>query len=462
MNRTHLPLAARALLTGAVLSLGAAGCTRIKSPVEDIEVSAVVSTEIPTVAEVTWAPTEGASIYVEWGLDTTYDHVVTPGPESTSVVLVGAPPDTDIHFRLVVDDGVETWVGEDHVVHTGARPEDLPELVVTSDDASVDWGSFILVPLFEVSEGRGWLLLVDRAGEIVWWQQREVFAPSAFIGRDGGVMYRTEGGFVDFEEGGIYRADWMGENVEQLVVDDMGHHDFMELADGTLVAIEYDVRPHDGVNLMGDRLVEYAPDGTAHEVWNSWDTLTPPVVDGDSVPSPIGTEWTHVNGVDYDPVTDRYLLSFYFDRFILAIDRSTGAIAWQLGGADSDWKFVDDPGFGPQHAPTWVDGGVLLFDNHETGVNGEPSTGSRAVRYELDEVAGTAAPVWEHTPAENSVALVLGDVAPTRDGNVLISTGVTSDIQVVSEEGDVLFSMKAPAGLPVGRGVVVGADLLAR
>ena len=88
---------------------------------------------------------------------------------------------------------------------------------------------------------------------------------------------------------------------------------------------------------------------------------------------------------------------------------------WRLGGSDSknnQFTFLNDTkdgyvGFSFQHsAAETADGTLLLFDNGNT----KPTAESRAVEYQLDEVAKTATRVWEYKPSPPMYANNMGNV----------------------------------------------------
>lgn len=425
--------------------------------------TAVVAELVPTVVTVTWTEEVDGDVGVEFGPTEAYGSVAWPHPlRPGSAPLVGSAPMSDVHWRIVVDRDGERIVGEDHVVRTGARPEDLPVLSLAAPTAD-DWEGFLLVSAFDAIHGVSAVLLLDGEGEVVWWQESSLFVPSARLSRDGAVLFRTDSVGDDGRDGGIWSVDWTGERLNVRAHDDAGHHDFVELEDGTLAALDAEVSTWNGEPIVGDRIVEYHPDGTSREVWSAFDALVPAIDEEKATYTREGLDWTHANGLDYDPVTGRYLVSLYGLSSLVAVDAATGETAWTLGRDGSTYAFVDDPGFGPQHAPSFVDGGVLLFDNHNpTGKEDDPVRASRAVRYDLDAETGLAHPVWHWTPQADLTNGILGDALLLDDASVLVSDGIGGALQVVGEDGELRLSFKAPPGWMFGRGVALDGALRPR
>jgi hypothetical protein len=105
----------------------------------------------------------------------------------------------------------------------------------------------------------------------------------------------------------------------------------------------------------------------------------------------------HWNAVE--PAGRNLLLSFRHLDAVYAIDRTTGAIVWKLGGTHTSksLKVLNDPeGAYPlagQHDPRVLpDGTISIFDNF-TGLNKPP----RVVRYRINPTARTARLVQSFT-----------------------------------------------------------------
>src|SRR5207244_4282045 len=88
-----------------------------------------------------------------------------------------------------------------------------------------------------------------------------------------GVYFNEQARTVD-EPGALRHIGFDGSVLPSVDVAG-GHTDFVQLADGTIGALSWDIRDVGGTRYLGDRLLEIDPDGTTREVWNVWDHYTP-------------------------------------------------------------------------------------------------------------------------------------------------------------------------------------------
>jgi hypothetical protein len=133
------------------------------------------------------------------------------------------------------------------------------------------------------------------------------------------------------------------------------------------------------------------------------------------------------------------------------VDRATGNTAWFMGGAENEFTFVGDSGFGPQHAPEFHDGRLGVFDNRDA------DAGSRAVEYTVDEPARTATLQWSYAPDDPQYALVLGDTTRRDDGSHLIAWGSAGDIFVTDADSTLSGLLRMEQPLAIGAVTEIGA-----
>ncbi len=86
--------------------------------------------------------------------------------------------------------------------------------------------------------------------------------------------------------------------------------------------------------IVGDMVVEFTPGGEVVWSWDSFDHLDPYRIGYDALDAywhvrgfPNAADWTHGNGVTYDPRDDSVLVSLRLQDCILKIDRPSGEIA---------------------------------------------------------------------------------------------------------------------------------------
>ena len=107
-------------------------------------------------------------------------------------------------------------------------------------------------------------------------------------------------------------------------------------------------------------------------------------------PPPDGYDLVHWNSIE--PAGGSVIASFRTVDAVYKIDKSTGQIVWKLGGTKTPKSLdvLQDPHpytFGGQHdARLLPDGTLTVFDNRSRLTGEAP----RAVRYRIDEQAGTA------------------------------------------------------------------------
>ena len=179
--------------------------------------------------------------------------------------------------------------------------------------------------------------------------------------------------------------------------------------------------------IVGDMVVEFSPSGDVVWQWDSFDHLDPYRIGYDALDAywhvrgfPGAADWTHGNGVTYDPHDDSVLVSLRLQDCVLKIDRKSGDIAWILGdhanwlpslqkklltpvGDDFRWPWH-------MHNPRITsEGTIVLFDNGIYGARpGQEripfhKSFSRGVEYRVDETAMTVEQVWSSALSDNDV-----------------------------------------------------------
>ena len=190
-----------------------------------------------------------------------------------------------------------------------------------------------------------------------------------------------------------------------------------------------------------------------------------------------GRHWPHVirtaNSGVYDivhwnaiePAGGAVIASFRHLDAVYKIDKSTGNIVWKLGGTKTSRSLAvsNDPyayTFGGQHdARLLGDGTLTVFDNR-TGLSQPP----RAVRYRIDEQAGTATLLESISDPAVSSSGCCGSARRLDNGDWLIDWGPQGGIGGYKPSGDRTFRLNFdPRGSyraePVPAGAVSAQDL---
>jgi len=242
----------------------------------------------------------------------------------------------------------------------------------------------------------------------------------------------------------IVRAPLDGSEAESTHVLD-GHHDFVELPDGTLTYLETDTHTTDDGFVIGDKLVEIAPDGTATDVWTVWDHFEYDPL----MPTIAGSGWTHANAIDYDAERDVYYLSVRNFETIIQINRSDFSVEWMLGGdRSSDFSLLGDgSSFSHQHQFHLLpdEGRILVMDNFYVA-----NEASRVVEYSVDFENFTYEEIWSFEPDPAIFVYGLGGISEIPAGNRNVTWSSAGQIDQVSADGDPVWRLNGSIGAGFG------------
>ncbi len=331
--------------------------------------------------------------------------------------------------------------------------------------------------------GAPFALILDEYGAPVWYKQLDAESVDLKRRSDGRLLYAPLlGPRYGVQPDAGYRAmSLFGTLVDEYITVDEGavehptdHHDIAPLPNGGYALISYPVI--DGVDLtplpgtgwsandsIAENVIqEFDADGNLVDSWALDDYFG-----YDEVPYPIrwpavpggyaGDEvdvW-HVNGLSaIDDGSGDYLITARHLDAAFRLDRATGDLDWILGSLPVSapqesgaprLEILNDPLDGPRRPHHAVlDGDVLtIFDNRTD--TGQPS---RAVAYEIDDVALTATMLWSIEAPDGGTAFGLGSVQEFDDGGVLVGWGpVQPMFQEFDAARNVLLAMRqVPAG----------------
>jgi len=328
------------------------------------------------------------------------------------------------------------------------------------------------------------LVIVDDYGEVVWYYRDYYGSRDARRLSNGNLLYLGQndraieidmlGNIVNHWHANQANPDTLPEN-STLVDVDTFHHEVSELPNGNFLTLSRDVRliedfptsttdasaPLAPSAVVGDVIVEFAPDGTVIHEWSLLELLDPYRIGHGSLNSggnrfqqhysDLGDEapprdWTHSNAVSYDPSDDSFIVSVRFQDAVVKIDRRTGELRWILGTHDY-WKepwsdYLLEP-LGDlqwqnhEHGPeVGANGTIVLFDNG----NGRASAYqeelpsdqrySRAVEFAVDADAMTVTQEWAYGGLGDewfySRYISDADWLP-ETGNILVTSGGQQD-----------------------------------
>jgi len=405
---------------------------------------------------------------------------VEPEPECVQVhdvLLLGARADRAHEITVsVFDQNGGSWKARDPLVFvTPPLPADFAPLhVITSEPDQMEDG----VTVFDAVSSRetdSFIVMVDAEGEVVWYFRTPHHVGAIQQLRNGNLLYM-------YDRVSIVEIDMLGNVVQEWYAAALGtkgapegavlvdvnafHHDVIELPEGMaadFMALSVEMRaypsyPTDEVeremvlrsaNVVGDVVVAFKRDGEVVGEHAILDLIDPYRVCYDSMHDfwdPFfGTrtfDWSHGNAIVYDPADDSILYSARHQEAVIKFGRTSNQLKWILGtralwgpefaarvlrptGVDLQWNYH-------QHgAKLTSNGTVIMFDNGNFRATPPDApmphnrSYSRAVEYQVDEAAGTAAQVWAFggpagggsffSPAYGDV-----DLLP-KTGNVLVT-----------------------------------------
>lgn len=398
------------------------------APDAPLVATATVDPTIATLLHVTWEPAVPATVTYERP-----DGAVHTAAGDGAATLYGLHADADVRWRL--DHG--TW----QTSRTGPLPPGIPT-VTAEGDLGAD---YVLLSWQEFPVESTGVYIVDADGAIVWYHLPDTgIVPAAHDVGGAVLLVRSYHDVIEEAAVEYVPLDGAAPTLEPLPY---AHHDVIAVPGLRYAAIVGEVREIDGAPVVGDTVVEVAEDGARRTVWSAFDAL--PVVPHDAWEAgtyTAGRDWTHANGLVYDPVDDAYVLSLFYLRSVVKIDRATGATRWVLGGADATLALGNDVGPRRQHAPEWNDGALTVFDNGY----GDP-LGSRLVTYAVDEGAGTATRAWEWRHPDALFTFVFGDVDHLPGGGQLSSWGNYAQVLRTDASGAVVWWAQVEPGFMVAQ-----------
>lgn len=348
--------------------------------------------------------------------------------------------------------------------------------------------------------------LIDEAGDMVHrWPSAYRPGLAVYLLEDGSLL-RTENSLPmgtpnRFDAGGaagrIERIDWDGNVVWSfdLLSDEMRtHHDIEPLPNGNLLAIAWEAISEDeaeslgratdrvdSVGLFSEVVLEIEPTGAEGGnivwEWHARDHFGSGRFRIDVNGGPSGSDFIHLNSVDYDAELDQILLSSHGFSEIWVVDHSTttASAATSVGGdrghgGDLLYRWGNPASYGggtaadarffAQHDARWVarpDGGrsVTVFNNGLRRPEGNYSSVDEIV-LPLDSSGDYAFAGTSYEPVALASSYVADD--PTSfyaqnisgaerlpNGNTLICAGTTGVIFEISSSFATVFRYEMPA-----------------
>ncbi|HUN61513.1 MAG TPA: aryl-sulfate sulfotransferase [Candidatus Sulfotelmatobacter sp.] len=420
----------------------------------------VASTQNPLVASYSITIPMGASVQVQFGLNTAYGLETSAASSTTggtqTIYVAGMLASTTYHMQAVVNLlGGGQVTDADHSFTTGVIPAGITPNISTQLTGAGTLSSGI--ELLSLTQGTDQNLLcalaTDLAGNVIWYYPLPTGAypfPIKQLPNGHMIMILAGTRFV-FREidlaGNIIRdltAAEVNQTLSRIASFQMGGftHDFAILPNGHyifLVTLEETINNAPGIpqgtQVGGNALIDWDPQqNKAVWAWSTFDHLQ-------LSHAPYGlSDWTHGNAIIYSPDDGNLIFSMRNQNWVVKINYQDGdgdgSILWTLGpGGDFTLPNQEAPiewNYG-QHYPSIVssnssgifslmffnNGNDRLMDsnNDVCGTSGVGACYSSVPILQLNEYDKTASVLWEDNLSP-AYSICCGDALVLPSGNV--------------------------------------------
>jgi len=401
-----------------------------------------VSSKIATVGIVTWSTSLATptSAEIEFGLTTDYGMkapVDLKQPDFRTLLL-GMKASKTYHYRITTVYGDGPCQSQDYTIKTGAVPNGLPILNITTMDASALAGGFLVVGQSAMNVGATGApaVILDADGDYVWWYNAGSDAAGVAMDYAGTHMWINKANVPD-SGAKVNRVSMDGMTDEDLSAPFSGlSHQLAVLPDETTIFYAYSSSGCEDIK-------ERSPSGTVKTIVNAR------TAEG-------GSGACHLNSIQYSPMDDTLMFSDLDSNAITKIKR-TGETVWVLNGGASGVTstFTGDKWLGGEHGIHVLGlDKFLVFNNNSAGRPpgaAGSGDGSLAVEMQLDLTAKTAKKTWSHqgmgTSYQNDI---LGDVQRVWNGNTMIAFATKGKVREVNAAGVVVQEITWGGGAAIG------------
>lgn len=375
-----------------------------------------------------------------------------------------------------------------YALQTPPAPSYLPAITIDIDQPAAMAPGMTLVSYYghDGSPMPNRPFIFDRFGDVRWVLDYEGHPEIGDLFFDDGIERLANGNFYfgDQNTNRIYEIDMAGEILNAWDMPGFGfHHQVLEMPNGNFVLTAH----NRSISTVEDHLIEI--DRTSGAIVDVWD-LRESLDQDRQTWTDNAVDWVHLNAVEYDENDDTIIVSGR-TQGVIKLNRDNEVVwilaphrGWDTAGdgtdlttrllqpLDAGGTAITDPAVLEgdanhpafewnwyQHAPLVMpDGNVMLFDNGDNRNYGGVPTYSRAVEYEIDEVAMTVRQAWQYGKERGTetYSRIVSDVDydPTLD-HVFFSPGAIASagaygkvVEVDRSSGDVLFEATITPPMP--------------
>lgn len=423
----------------------------------------------------------------------TTQRVSSTGRVDYDLTVLGLKPDRTYTMTItaVTDDGISTMAGSPVTFSTDPLPADFPVITLLAADSARMEPTYTLMDTRRKDGSAAYIVIVDPAGEVVWYYKPAGTSATHLALSDGSVIPT---GLLTMDEtiGLIHQIDMRGETLTRpdpdiigdtipfsfysagsqpsppesgsLPVDAAEFHDDVTLSNATRTYFttvvddsrdvagyptdECDAAATGTVRVQDEPLLEFDLNGTIINQMNLLDVLKQTRIgfDGTTVLPGGGADWVHTDAVVLDTRNNAVIASLRHQDAIVSISRSTNELRWILGNPDN-WAGFEQFLLTPVGDFTWPyhqhglqitsAGTLLLFDNGNRRASPfdcslivpADANFSRAVEYSLNLTDLTISQLWDWGETESLYATTAGNanLLPST-GNRLITFGALCEI----------------------------------
>jgi len=449
-SRISLPSSAAVSRWGLTAAVFACACQPNDSKHGIFELEAALAPAVNTVVELEWSSYQPGRSWVEYSVDGGPLYSTDTSLDASTfhhMALVGLPAFAEVDYEVFTE-GTDHLDAESGWIETAGVPAGIPDLVVTVHQASAMSSEPYL--LAAVAGTESFLLAIDRAGQVLWYRELSNTWPdhmvmSSDVVRGGpDLLLSLTSRLPETNPGKLITLDLLGQVVDEL---DIGwaHHDMVQLPDGGVAVLQHDLRswfdPEQGleVEVIGDAIVEFAPDGSSRQVYSTWDWREPEVHERFYKPGALEGDWTHANGLHFDEDSGTYMMSLGYVNTVLQVSAASGELVREFGG--EGYRVVQGEPFVFQHDPNWTEDGTLLMSSSI----GE-SHRVMAIEYALDDLDESLSERWSFGKDEAFESMAGGQAFRLDNGNTLLNTGYRGLLVEVSPEGEPVWELSSQMG----------------